>query len=68
MPPAFTVDRLIPSMHDSDGGFATGGGGGGGGGVGAVGGLLHPAAIATMMTADANPERIAQYFTDFMNG
>ena len=35
-PAAFTVGARKPSPHDSDGGFATGGGGGGGG-VGAVG-------------------------------
>src|SRR5215213_5167539 len=35
-PPAFTVERARPSIQDSDGGLATGGGGGGGG-VGVVG-------------------------------
>jgi len=59
MPLALTVAREMPSIQDSEGGSAIGGGGGGGG-VGAVGVLLQAAPSASV-SAIAAP--ITQDFT-----
>lgn len=59
-PPAFTVEREMPSRQLSVGAFATGGGGGGGGGVGVTGVLLHDAISITLAMTKPNDARFPE--------